>query len=84
MLPITGAINFHNAPNFTSNIRVERACSNNPYTLIGSMSSGNNSVLSESQQFSGMSNITGAVLEEELQEKGAMFRDFLTSRVRLI
>ena len=24
---------------------------------------------------------TGSVLEEELHEKGAMFRDFLTSRV---
>jgi hypothetical protein len=27
-------------------------------------------------------NNAGSVLEEELQEKGAMFRDFLTSRVR--
>lgn len=26
---------------------------------------------------------SGPVLEEELQEKGAMFRDFLTSRVRI-
>jgi hypothetical protein len=27
---------------------------------------------------------TGSVLEEELHEKGAMFRDFLTSRVPTI
>ena len=27
-------------------------------------------------------NFNGSVLEEELQEKGAMFRDFLTSRVQ--
>ena len=31
------------------------------------------------QQFQHAS--TGSVLEEELHEKGAMFRDFLTSRV---
>ena len=27
-------------------------------------------------------NFNGSVLEEELQEKGAMIRDFLTSRVQ--
>lgn len=33
----------------------------------------------QNQQF--QQTLTGSVLEEELHEKGAMFRDFLTSRV---
>ena len=36
-----------------------------------------------SQQQNQLTMNYGPVLEEELQEKGAMFRDFLTSRVRI-
>lgn len=38
--------------------------------------------LQQQQQVQFSSGLGGTVLEEELQEKGAMFRDFLTSRVR--
>lgn len=48
--------------------------------------SSNNAYAVESgnQQLSAMNNSSVSVLEEELQEKGAMFRDFLTSRVSMI
>ncbi len=47
------------------------------YTEIG-----NHQGQQQQQHVQFPSGFGGPVLEEELQEKGAMFRDFLTSRVR--